>query len=254
MRLSDVKTAHLVAWLDARLKVNARGSVLRDMTLLSSVLEVARKEWQWIAVNPMADVSRPQEPDHRERIISGGEIRAMLRVLRWAPGVPVRTVSAAVAHASLLALQTGARAGEICGLRWEDLTADHFVVVDGKTGRRNVPAVPTTLRVESDTWARNRCGASVIPVSEAEALETDRAISSFKDTRRALARSLVLVYVMDFGVLEAAHRERVSPSTMHARLAQADLAIAMWLEDRSVEAKRPHANKSAEKCVNNRAS
>lgn len=71
----------------------------------------------------------------------------MLRVLRWAPGVPVRTVSAAVAHAFLLALQTGARAGEICGLRWEDVRADHFVVVDGKTGRRNVPAVPTTLRV-----------------------------------------------------------------------------------------------------------
>ncbi len=92
--------------------------------------------------------------------------------------------------------------------------------------------------VESDAWARNRCGASVIPVSEAQALETDRAISSFKDTRRALARSLVLVYVMDFGVLEAAHRERVSASTMHARLAQADLAVAMWLEDRAADAEK----------------
>ncbi len=92
--------------------------------------------------------------------------------------------------------------------------------------------------VESDAWARNRCGASVIPVSEAEALETDRAISSFKDTRRPLARSLVLVYVMDFGVLEAAHRERVSESTMHARLAQADQAVAMWLEDRAAETQK----------------
>lgn len=147
VRLSELTTAHLVTWRDARLKLNSRGSVLRDMTLLSSVLEVARREWQWIPVNPMKDVSRPQEPDHREKIISGPEIRSMLRAMQWAPGQPVRSVSAAVAHAFLLALQTGARAGEICALRWEDVRADHFVVVDGKTGRRDVPAVPTTLRV-----------------------------------------------------------------------------------------------------------
>lgn len=89
--------------------------------------------------------------------------------------------------------------------------------------------------VESDAWARNRCGGSVIPVSEAEALETDRAIASFKDTRRPLAKALVLVYVMDFGVVEAAYRERVAESTMHARLSQADIAVAMWLEDRAAE-------------------
>lgn len=92
--------------------------------------------------------------------------------------------------------------------------------------------------VESDAWARNRCGGSVIPVCEAEALETDRAIASFKDTRRALARALVLVYVQDFGVVEAAFREHVAVSSMHARLSQADAAIAMWLEDRAKEAQR----------------
>lgn len=92
--------------------------------------------------------------------------------------------------------------------------------------------------VESDAWARNRCGGSVIPVSESDALETDRAIASFKDTRRPLAEALVLVYVYDFGVLEAAYRARVAESTMHARLSQADQAVAMWLEDRQAEAQR----------------
>ncbi len=91
---------------------------------------------------------------------------------------------------------------------------------------------------ESDAWERNCYGSLVIPVSESEALETDRAITSFKDTRRPLARALVLVYVMDLGVVEAALRERVAVSTMHARLSQADMAIAMWLEDRAEEAKR----------------
>jgi len=88
---------------------------------------------------------------------------------------------------------------------------------------------------EPDVWARNRCGGSVIPVCEAEALETDRAIASFKDTRPAIAKALILVYVYDFGVVEAAYREKVGQSTMHARLGQADQAIAMWLEDRAAE-------------------
>lgn len=145
LKLSELTTAHLVSWRDARLKINARSSVLRDMTLLSSVLEVARREWQWLPANPMRDVTRPPEPDHRERIITGPEIRGMLRALRWGARQPVRSVSAAVANAFLLALQTGARAGELCNLRWVDVKADHFVVVDGKTGRRKVPVVATTL-------------------------------------------------------------------------------------------------------------
>ena len=41
--LADLRPHHLVDWRDARLQVNARGSVLRDMTLLSHVLETARR-------------------------------------------------------------------------------------------------------------------------------------------------------------------------------------------------------------------
>jgi integrase len=147
VRLSELAPAHLVAWRDARLLVNARNSVLRDMTLLSSVLETVRREWQWLRVNPMRDVTRPAEPDHREVIITGVQIRKMLRILRWQRRAPVRSVSHAVANAFLLALQTGARAGEICNLRWADVGPNSFLVVDGKTGRRHVPAVATTLEV-----------------------------------------------------------------------------------------------------------
>ncbi|RYF02345.1 MAG: site-specific integrase [Comamonadaceae bacterium] len=145
VRLSELTAAHLVVWRDARLKINSRNSVLRDMTLLSHVLEIARREWRWIVANPMKDVSRPPEPDHREIVITGVQMRKMLRALRWHRRRPVRSVSHAVANAFLLALQTGARAGEICGLKWSDVGMDSFLV-DGKTGRRHVPAVATTMQ------------------------------------------------------------------------------------------------------------
>lgn len=50
VRLADLRPEHLAAWRDARLAVNARGSVLRDMTLLGHVLEVAL---------PVSDASEP---------------------------------------------------------------------------------------------------------------------------------------------------------------------------------------------------
>ena len=148
-RLSELLPEHLAAWRDARLAVNARGSVLRDMTLLSHVLEVARREWRWIASNPMRDVRRPAEPDHRERVIAPREVRRMLRAMGWSRRAPVRSVSQAVAWCFVAALATGMRAGELCGLRWADVRADYVVLHAGKTktGKgREVPLSPTARR------------------------------------------------------------------------------------------------------------
>ena len=137
-KLSELTTPDLVTWRDSRLKINARGSVLRDMTLLGSVLETARKEWKWIEVNPMRDVTRPENPDHRERLITGPETRRMLRALGY--GFPVRTVSQAVAACFLMALSTGMRAGELCGLRWVDVKGDFVRLPMTKNGSpRDVP-------------------------------------------------------------------------------------------------------------------
>lgn len=146
--LDKLTTADLVAWRDARLAVNARGSVLRDMTLLGSVLEVARREWQWIASNPMRDVKRPQNPDHRQRIITGVEVRRMLRQLGHQPRGPVRSVSQAVGMCFLMALASGMRAGELCAIAWADVRADHVRLHTSKTGAgRDVPLTPAAQRI-----------------------------------------------------------------------------------------------------------
>lgn len=146
--LADIAPPMIADWRDARLKVNARGSVLRDMVLLSHVFEVARRDWGWLSVNPIKDVRKPSEPDHREVLISLAQQRKMLRALDWSRG-PVRSVSHAVANCFLAALQTGMRAGELCGLRWDDVRDDYCILHTGKTktGKaRNVPLTPTARR------------------------------------------------------------------------------------------------------------
>lgn len=67
----DLDAQDLIGWRDARLKEVARSTVLREMTLVGYALETARREWGWLSANPMRDVTKPAEPDHRERIISG---------------------------------------------------------------------------------------------------------------------------------------------------------------------------------------
>lgn len=148
-RIADVSTADLVMWRDSRLKRVERGTVLREITLLGHVFEISRREWGWLTVNPMRDVGRPAAPDHREIVITGPQVRRMLRQLGWKGSrKPVRSVTEAVAVCMLAALLTGMRAGELCALQWADLNADHVRLHTSKTGKgRDVPLTPTARRL-----------------------------------------------------------------------------------------------------------
>ena len=148
--VGDLTPEHFAQWRDARLKQVKPGSVLREIRLVSSMLEIARKEWGWIPANPLIDVSKPAPPKHRDRVITRAEIKAMLRAMGYHRG-PVRSVSHAVACAMLLALRTGVRAGELCGLTWEMVSEDYITVgnVAGgrKTGVRDVAMTRQALRI-----------------------------------------------------------------------------------------------------------
>lgn len=145
----DLDVQDLIGRRDARLKEVAPNTVLREMTLVGHALETAHREWGRLSENPMRDVTKPAEPDHRERIISGPEICAMLRDLGWGRRKPVRSVALAVAHCLIAALQTGMRAGELKGLAWGDVRSDYCTLHAGrtKTGKaRQVPQTAIALR------------------------------------------------------------------------------------------------------------
>lgn len=149
VKLSDLTPDHFTAWRDGRLKIRARGSVLRDMNLLSSIMTTTRREWRWIKTNPMSDVRRPAEPDHREVVISRRQIVTMMRALNYGRA-PVRSVQQAVGMAFAIALLTGMRAGEICGLKWDDVREDHVVLHITKNGKRREVPLSTRARVIID--------------------------------------------------------------------------------------------------------
>lgn len=143
--IAHVTPEQLGAWRDARLRQVQAGSVIREMGLLGSVFEHARREWRLISQNPMRDVRKPASPDHREVVITPPQIRAMLRAMGYRRTRP-SSVHQAVATCFLVALRSGMRAGELCGLTWDRVFADH-VTTPHKTGRtaqsvRSVPLEP----------------------------------------------------------------------------------------------------------------
>ncbi len=152
IKLDDLTPDDFGKWRDSRLKQVSIGSVLREISLLSAVMECCRLEWKWCKVNPLHDMRKPRKPDHREILITPWQTLELLRAMGYRQGL-CRSTTQAVGVAFLLALRTGLRAGEICKLKWEDVS-DGLLRVTAiergarKTGKkRDVPVLNNVMRL-----------------------------------------------------------------------------------------------------------
>jgi integrase len=145
--LAKVTSDDLGLWRDERAKEVSAGTILRDFNLLSSIFSQAKKEWKYITDNPVSDVRKPREPDHRDIVISRQHIRAMIKALGYKHTGPIKSVSQAIAMCFLVALRTGMRAGELTGLTWDRVKSDYCILPVTKTKPRNVPLTHKAMRL-----------------------------------------------------------------------------------------------------------
>jgi len=138
--IAQVTSQHIADFRDARGAIVGPASVLRELTLLSSVFQTAQREWGWVTVNPCRDIRKPASPRHRERVLAWWEIRRMLCAMGYRRTGRVTSSGQAVALCMLLALRTGMRAGELCGLTWARVFDRHVHLPQTKNGKpRDVP-------------------------------------------------------------------------------------------------------------------
>lgn len=155
--ISAVTTEDITAFIKARLATSKGssketikpGSVRRDMSILSGIFEVARKEWKWITASPVKDAKKPKTPKHRNRLITWSEIKGVLRGLGYTPvNTQVTQKTHAVALCFLLALRTGMRSGDMTSLKWVNVHKRHIHVVLDKNGNsRDVPLSQKAVRL-----------------------------------------------------------------------------------------------------------
>jgi integrase len=146
--VSRVTVDHVSAWRDARGRKVSAGSVLREISLLSAVFEHARRDWRLILVNPVTDMRKPKQPEHRDRLISQSEQRIMLRALGVKLWQPPKSVTASIGYALLLALHTGLRSAEMTRLEWRYVSPKEIHIAKTKTDApRDVPLSPSARRI-----------------------------------------------------------------------------------------------------------
>lgn len=149
--LSEITTADLVAWRDSRLAKVTKGSVQRDINLLSHVFTKARDEWHWMRDNPFRGMEAPGDNPPRDRLPTPSENRRLLRWLGYVTGAQPSTKQAETALAYLLALRTGMRAGEVLQLGPDTVVGAVATVkhkMQYRTGKpRKVPLSRHALRL-----------------------------------------------------------------------------------------------------------
>lgn len=141
--LPDVSAHDLSRFRDTRLEQVSIATVRKEMTIIRSVLESARRDWGMIQVNPIGDVKKPPAPANRSRLFVGDELQRIVAQLGYTDSV--HNLSHQVAVALLLAFETAMRSGEIIELTWDKvfLEAQYVSLPETKNGDSREVALST---------------------------------------------------------------------------------------------------------------
>ena len=79
--LSELKPHHITKFREDRLGVVSAGTVLKDLGLLSAVINTGTTEWgleNVVRTNPVSLISKPRAPRARDRRLEAGELERLL--------------------------------------------------------------------------------------------------------------------------------------------------------------------------------
>lgn len=125
-------------WLAKRSKDVSALSVIREWTLLSHMFNYAIKPLNWMTVNPLKDIKRPEAPPPRTRRVHQEDVDKIIYALGY-PDKP-DTITHRVAVAFLFSIETGMRAGEVANLDWVNDHGGYVHLPKTKNGHpRDVP-------------------------------------------------------------------------------------------------------------------
>jgi integrase len=234
--LSDITTWGVEKWKRDREKQVQKSTVNRELTVLKHMLKMGVK-WGLMASNPAAGVSPYPVQEGRFRYLAEEEIPTLLEACEK------QVTSPWLYPLVVLALNTGARQGELAELRFEDLDLGRNLIYFGRTKNRKLKTVPMNQAVrEVVDWLSNhrygeylfmwpwgeRVGRTTIydafkAVCRAAGIEKFR----FHDLRHTAASYLVMEGVDLPTVKEILGHREIEMTLRYSHLAPAHKAKAM---------------------------
>lgn len=172
-KITALSSKVLAGYRDRRLSEVSGSTVNRELTLISHVLNVARREWSvHFETNPVSIIRRPRENRARVRRLSLDEERRLLVELQPSPRdmhgrfVPGGCRNEWVRPAVAIAIETAMRRSEILSLRWADVFLDDRYVRLHDTKNGEARDVPLSSRAVATLSALPRhVSGRVFPIS-----------------------------------------------------------------------------------------
>lgn len=160
--MSKLSPSVIAKYRDERLKTVSAGTIIRELSILSSVITHARKEWSLPITNPCDLVRKPPSPQGRDRVLSADEEQKLLYELQ-----PKGRRNRWMAPLVMLALQTAMRRGELLSLRWEHIDLVRQVAFLPMTKNGTARTVPlSSMAVKTLAGLEKSADGRVFPITD----------------------------------------------------------------------------------------
>ena len=119
VNMAHLSPKHMADYRDERLKVIKPNTVIRELAILSSVINHARREWSLNIINPVTMIKKPPSSQGRDRILNDEELGRLC--------IELEKISPWYKPLVEFALETGMRRGELMSLLWVNINFEKSV-------------------------------------------------------------------------------------------------------------------------------
>jgi len=163
LRMAMLSPKAIAEYRDTRLQTCSPSTVLRDLGMLSSIINHSRKEWGIAITNPVGLIRKPSLPPGRDRTLSTEEENSLLDAME-----PTGNRNPYMKPLTILALETAMRRGELLGLKWVDINLQTKVARLNMTKNGDSRIVPLSRRAISTLRSMPRSiDGRVFPINPA---------------------------------------------------------------------------------------
>lgn len=169
--LASLKGADFAKWRDTRLLTVLPATARRDLSVISHVFTICRKEWNINVVNPIENIRMPSVRNARERRLEGDEEVRLLAALK--DSGKGKLANHWMRPLTIMAIETAMRQGELLSIKWVDVEEKYIHLPDTKNDTaRNVPLSPRARDVLSAL--PRSIGGEVFPTSQSAVTQSWR--------------------------------------------------------------------------------
>lgn len=123
LSMANLTPQAIADFRDDRLSTCKANTVIRDLAVLSSIINHARREWGFAIQNPVEMIRKPTMPPGRDRVLSEAEEARLLQEL-----APTGRRNPIMQPLVIVAIETAMRRGELLNLRWEHVHLERRVI------------------------------------------------------------------------------------------------------------------------------